>query len=72
MRGTRVVNLRREPYDVYIGRAGRGHDGYHAKPVRVGGETEREHSPASPLTGPRRRSRERASLNLLDGSAGAG
>lgn len=31
---TRVVNLRREPYDVYIGRAGKGHDGYFGNPVR--------------------------------------
>lgn len=29
---TRVVNLHREHYDVYIGRAGRGHDGYFGNP----------------------------------------
>lgn len=34
---TRVVNLRHESYDVYIGRAGRGEDGYFGNPVRVGG-----------------------------------
>jgi hypothetical protein len=27
-----VVNLRREPYDVYIGRAGKGQDGYFGNP----------------------------------------
>ena len=29
---TVVVNLHREPYDIYIGRAGRGHDGYFGNP----------------------------------------
>jgi len=29
---TRVVNLRKSPYDVYIGRAGHGHDGYFGNP----------------------------------------
>jgi hypothetical protein len=33
---TRVVNLRREPYDVYIGRAGHGMDGYFGNPHKVG------------------------------------
>lgn len=33
---TTVVNLREEPYDVYIGRAGRGHDGYFGNKYRVG------------------------------------
>jgi hypothetical protein len=33
---TRVVNLRRDPYDVYIGRAGKGHDGYFGNPHAVG------------------------------------
>jgi len=33
---TRVVNLRREPYDVYIGREGHGEDGYFGNPFRVG------------------------------------
>lgn len=32
---TRVVNLRKEPYDVYIGRMGRGHDGYFGNPYSV-------------------------------------
>lgn len=35
-RVTRVVNLRREDYDVYIGRRGHGHDGYFGNPVRIG------------------------------------
>ena len=35
-RVTRVVNLNRESYDVYIGRAGCGHDGYFGNPIRVG------------------------------------
>lgn len=25
---TKVVNLRKEPYDIYIGRGGKGYDGY--------------------------------------------
>lgn len=29
---TTVVNCRLAPYDVYIGRAGHGHDGYHGNP----------------------------------------
>lgn len=29
---TRVVNMRKEPYDVYIGRAGHGFDGYFGNP----------------------------------------
>lgn len=33
---TRVVNLRHAAYDVYIGRAGRGADGYFGNPYRVG------------------------------------
>lgn len=33
---TRVVNLRREPHEVYIGRAGHGHDGYFGNPVQLG------------------------------------
>lgn len=31
---TVVVNLRHEPYDVYIGRSGHGFDGYFGNPVR--------------------------------------
>lgn len=44
---TRVVNLRREHFDVYIGRAGRGYDGYFGNPVCVGrrcSECDRVHS----------------------------
>ena len=33
---TRVVSLRREAYDVYIGRAGKGLDGYFGNPYMVG------------------------------------
>lgn len=32
---TVVVNLKREPFDVYIGRPGQGEDGYFGNPVRV-------------------------------------
>lgn len=32
---TRVVNLRRERYDVYIGRAGKGQDGYFGNPFTL-------------------------------------
>jgi hypothetical protein len=32
---TRVVNLHQEKHDVYIGRAGRRHDGYFGNPYRV-------------------------------------
>lgn len=32
---TRVVNLFKEPYDVYIGRKGKGHDGYFGNPFRI-------------------------------------
>lgn len=32
MSKTRVVNLRQERYDVYIGRAGKGQDGYFGNP----------------------------------------
>ncbi|MCB1711173.1 MAG: DUF4326 domain-containing protein [Candidatus Riesia sp.] len=31
---TTVVNLYRNPYDVYIGRAGKGEDGYFGNPFR--------------------------------------
>lgn len=31
---TRVVNIRKEPYDVYIGRAGKGQSGYFGNPFR--------------------------------------
>lgn len=33
---TRVVNLRREPYDVYIGRPGQGVEGPFGNPIRRG------------------------------------
>lgn len=33
---TRVVNLRQEPFDVYIGRAGKGQDGYFGNPHTIG------------------------------------
>jgi len=33
---TTVVNLRSEPYDVYIGRVGRGQDGSFGNPFRIG------------------------------------
>ena len=33
---TSVVNLRRGEFDVYIGRAGKGQDGYFGNPFRVG------------------------------------
>ena len=32
----RVVNIRKDPYDVYVGRAGHGEDGYFGNPVVVG------------------------------------
>ena len=33
---TSAVNLYRARYDVYIGRAGKGQDGYFGNPVRIG------------------------------------
>lgn len=33
---TRVVNLRREDYDVYIGRPGHGEEGYYGNPIKRG------------------------------------
>jgi len=34
---TRIVNIRRtSDYNVYVGRAGHGHDGYFGNPIRVG------------------------------------
>lgn len=32
---TKVVNLHKEPYDVYIGRAGKGKDGYFGNPFKL-------------------------------------
>lgn len=49
MAGTKVINLRdaprgweHDPNYVYIGRAGRGHDGYFGNPFRLNNESERE------------------------------
>lgn len=39
---TRVVNLRKEKYDVYIGRAGKGKDGYFGNPFPLESEEDRE------------------------------
>ena len=38
---TRVVNMRREPFDVYIGRPGKGERGLFGNPYRVGATCER-------------------------------
>lgn len=38
----RVVNLNVEPFDVYGGRAGKGHDGYFGNPFRLQRESDRE------------------------------
>ncbi len=32
---TRVVNIRKEDYDLYIGRAGKGEDGYFGNPIKL-------------------------------------
>lgn len=32
---TRIVNLRRHRYDIYIGRSGKGQDGYFGNPFRL-------------------------------------
>lgn len=32
---TTVVNIYKDPYDVYIGRAGKGQDGYYGNPVTI-------------------------------------
>lgn len=37
---TTVVNLKYEPYDVYIGRAGQGEDGYFGNPFKALTRTE--------------------------------
>ncbi len=39
---TRVVNLYKERYDVYIGRGGQGKDGYFGNPFPLGGSTREE------------------------------
>ena len=36
MSKTKVVNIRKETYDVYIGRAGHGENGYFGNPFRLG------------------------------------
>lgn len=33
---TKVVNIYKEPYEVYIGRSGKGKGGYFGNPVKVG------------------------------------
>jgi len=33
---TKVVNLKKEPYDVYIGRFGHGQSGYFGNPIELG------------------------------------
>jgi hypothetical protein len=40
---TKVVNIRLERFDVYIGRAGHGMDGYFGNPFRLEDESERAH-----------------------------
>ncbi len=39
---TVVVNIHKEPFDVYIGRVGRGQDGYFGNPFRIGDGISRE------------------------------
>lgn len=39
---TIVVNIKIEPFDVYIGRAGRGKDGYFGNPFHIGPGISRE------------------------------
>ncbi len=39
---TVVVNINSEPFDVYIGRAGHGQDGYFGNPFRIGHGISRE------------------------------
>ncbi len=38
---TTVVNIYKEPYDVYCGRAGKGKDGYFGNPFRLKGSESR-------------------------------
>ena len=40
---TVVVNIKKEHFDVYIGRAGRGEDGYFGNPFRMGQDSEFKH-----------------------------
>lgn len=39
---TKVVNLKDEPYDIYIGRAGKGENGYFGNPFYLGGYKNRD------------------------------
>jgi hypothetical protein len=39
---TKVVNLRKEVYDVYIGRRGKGFDGYFGNPFVIGQDGNRK------------------------------
>ncbi|MDE2425668.1 MAG: DUF4326 domain-containing protein [Elusimicrobia bacterium] len=39
---TKVVNIYKEKYDVYIGRAGKGKDGYFGNPFKLSKEENRE------------------------------
>ncbi len=39
---TVVVNIHKEPFDVYIGRKGQGQDGYFGNPFRIGHGISRE------------------------------
>ena len=39
---TVVVNINKEPFDIYIGRAGRGENGYFGNPFRMGSGISRE------------------------------
>lgn len=39
---TKVVNIYKEPYDVYIGRAGKGKDGYFGNPIKLYSDTKSE------------------------------
>lgn len=39
---TRVVNFKKMPFDVYIGRAGHGYDGYFGNPILINGDSKSE------------------------------
>lgn len=39
---TKIVNLHKDSYDVYIGRAGKGKEGYFGNPIRLEGGTRKE------------------------------
>lgn len=40
---TKVVNIHKDKHDVYIGRAGKGQDGYFGNPFKVGQDGSREY-----------------------------